>query len=143
MTRSALLTRGLLPSTVDAILHHMVQYHSPRLDDTFFALSDVTRRGVLEQLARADASITALAEKFSLTLTGMKKHVDVLERAGLVSTQKTGRVRTCTLGPRGLEQELAWLAAHRRRWAARFDALDDVLEDLTHQEKTHGRTRRQ
>ena len=117
----------------------MVQYSAARLDASFAALSDATRRGVLTELGRKDASITELADKFGMTLTGMKKHVAVLEQAGLVSTQKVGRVRTCTLGPRGLEQELAWLDAHRRRWASRFDALDDVLEDLKRQEKTHAR----
>src|SRR5262245_7655390 len=79
------------------ILNHMVQYIT-RLDTSFAALSDATRRGVLEQLGRADASITDLAEKFDMTLTGMKKHVGVLEQAGLVTTKKIGRVRTCQLG---------------------------------------------
>src|SRR3989475_5663026 len=76
-----------------------------RLDTSFAALSDATRRGVLEQLGRDDASITDLAEKFHMTLTGMKKHVGVLEQAGLVTTKKIGRVRTCHLGPRRLEEE--------------------------------------
>ena len=78
----------------------MVQYTRTRLDASFAALSDATRRGVLEQLGRADASITELAEKFHMTLTGMKKHVGVLEQAGLVTTEKVGRVRTCKLGLR-------------------------------------------
>src|SRR5258706_14284575 len=101
----------------------MVQYSRPRLDVSFAALSDATRRGVLEQLGRADASITALAERFHMTLTGMKKHVSVLERAGLVSTEKIGRVRTCKLGLRGLEEEAAWIETYRQLWAARFDEL--------------------
>jgi len=117
----------------------MVQYQQPALDLSFAALSDATRRGVLEQLGRADASITELAQKFRMTLTGMKKHVGVLEDAGLVATQKVGRVRTCTLGPRKLEQEAAWLESYRQLWAARFDDLDVVLEDLKHKEKSHGR----
>ena len=87
----------------------MVQYASGRLNASFAALSDVTRRGVLEKLARADASITDLAEKFRMTLTGMRKHVGVLEQAGLVTTQKVGRVRTCRVGPRRLEAETAWI----------------------------------
>src|SRR5712692_5988905 len=99
----------------------MVQYARTRLDASFAALSDATRRGVLEQLGRADASITDLAEKFHMTLTGMKKHVGVLEEAGLVSTEKVGRVRTCKLGPRRLEQEMAWIEGYRQMWAARFD----------------------
>jgi DNA-binding transcriptional ArsR family regulator len=117
----------------------MVQYIDSRLDASFAALSDATRRGVLAQLGRADASITDLAEKFHMTLTGMKKHIGVLEQAGLVATEKVGRVRTCTLGPRRLEEEAAWLEAHRQLWAARFDELDTVIEDLIHKEKVNGR----
>jgi DNA-binding transcriptional ArsR family regulator len=117
----------------------MVQYSSTRLDASFAALSDTTRRGVLEQLGRADASITDLADKFHMTLTGMKKHVVVLEQAGLVTTEKVGRVRTCKLGPRRLEDETAWLEMYRQLWAARFDDLDDVLEELTRKEKVDGR----
>ena len=113
----------------------MVQYTTPHLDTSFAALSDVTRRGVLEQLGRSDASITELADKFHMTLTGMKKHVGVLERAGLVTTQKVGRVRTCRLGRRRLEQEAAWIERYRQLWAARFDALDKVVEELKRKEK--------
>jgi DNA-binding transcriptional ArsR family regulator len=87
----------------------MVQYPRARLDASFAALSDANRRGVLEQLGRADASITDLAEKFHMTLTGMKKHVGVLEQVGLVTTEKVGRVRTCKLGLRRLEEEAAWI----------------------------------
>src|SRR5256714_10000300 len=99
----------------------MVQYTTTRLDTSFAALSDPTRRGVLEQLGRADASITDLAEKFHMTLTGMKKHVGVLEQAGLVTTKKIGRRRNCRLGPRRLEEETAWLQKERRRLG---DSLD-------------------
>ncbi|MBK7857924.1 MAG: helix-turn-helix transcriptional regulator [Archangiaceae bacterium] len=120
----------------------MVQHHNDRLDASFAALSDATRRGVLEQLGRGDASITDLAEKFHMTLTGMKKHVGVLEQAGLVATEKVGRVRTCKLGPRQLEHETAWLEAYRQKWAARFDALDDVVEELKQKEKHDGRKKR-
>ena len=112
----------------------MVQYLTVRLTSAFAALSDTTRRGVLEQLGRADASITDLAVKFDMTLTGMKKHVGVLEQAGLVTTQKVGRVRTCRLGPRRLEEETAWIERYRQLWAARFDRLDDVVEELKQQE---------
>lgn len=112
----------------------MVQY-STHLDASFAALSDVTRRGVLEQLGRGDASITELADRFHMTLTGMKKHVGVLEQAGLVTTQKVGRVRTCKLGARRLEQEMAWIEKYRQLWAARFDELDKVVEDLKQKEK--------
>jgi DNA-binding transcriptional ArsR family regulator len=113
----------------------MVQHTSAYLDASFAALSDATRRGVLEQLGRADASITELAEKFHMTLTGMKKHVGVLEQVGLVATEKVGRVRTCRLGPRRLAQETAWLEAYRQLWASRFDELDKVVEELKRKEK--------
>ncbi len=117
----------------------MVQYLQTGFDASFAALSDATRRGVLEQLGRADASITALAEKFDMTLTGMKKHVGVLEQAGLVTTQKVGRVRTCKLGPRRLAEEAAWIARYRELWNARFDELDKVVEELKRKEKLDGR----
>ena len=113
----------------------MVQCRPTHFDASFAALSDVTRRGVLEQLGRADASITELADKFKMTLTGMKKHVGVLEQAGLVTTQKVGRVRTCRLGLGRLEEEAAWIERYRQVWAARFDALDAVVEDLKRKEK--------
>jgi len=116
----------------------MVQYNTARLDASFAALSDATRRGVLEQLGRADASITDLADKFHMTLTGMKKHVGVLEQAGLVTTQKVGRVRTCRLGLRPLEEEAAWIEQRRQLWAARFDALDQVVDDMKQKEKADG-----
>ncbi|WP_372783700.1 ArsR/SmtB family transcription factor [Phenylobacterium sp.] len=113
----------------------MVQYATARLDASFAALSDATRRGVLEQLERRDASITDLAETFHMTLTGMKKHVGVLEQAGLVTTQKIGRVRTCRLGLGGLDAEAAWIERRRQIWDARFEALDKVVEDLKQKEK--------
>jgi DNA-binding transcriptional ArsR family regulator len=116
-------------------LNYMVQYMSPALDLSFAALSDATRRGVIDQLARADASITSLAEKFEMTLTGMKKHVQVLERAGLVATEKVGRVRTCRLGQRGLDIEAQWIEAHRKLFEARFDALDAVINDMKQEER--------
>jgi DNA-binding transcriptional ArsR family regulator len=120
----------------------MVQYQGAVLDASFAALSDATRRGVLEQLGRANASITELAEKFQMTLTGMKKHVGVLEQAGLVTTEKVGRVRTCRLGDRGLEKEAAWIEKHRQLWAARFNELDKLVEELKEKEKAHGRKKR-
>ena len=112
----------------------MVQYANPSLDLSFAALSDATRRGVLQQLGRTDASITSLAEKFEMTLTGMKKHVQVLERAGLVTTEKVGRVRKCRLGQRGLEVEAEWIEAHRKLFEARFDALDEVINEMKQEE---------
>ena len=113
----------------------MVQYSPLGLDTAFAALSDATRRGVLEQLAGSDASITDLAEKFHMTLTGMKKHVGVLEQAGLVATEKVGRVRTCRLGPRWPAEEAAWMETYRQIWTARFDALDQVVAELKQQEE--------
>lgn len=108
----------------------MVQRFAPNLDRTFAALSDPSRRGVLERLGRSDATVTELATAFGMTLTGMKKHIGVLEGAGLVTTEKRGRTRTCRLGPARLEAEAAWLAAYRATWVARFDALDAVLAEL-------------
>jgi DNA-binding transcriptional ArsR family regulator len=117
----------------------MVQYAHARLDASFAALSDPTRRGVLERLGRSDASITDLAARFRMTLTGMKKHVGVLEQAGLVTTEKVGRVRTCRLGSRRFEEETAWLERYRQLWASRFDELDKVVEELKRKEKIHAR----
>jgi len=112
----------------------MVQYVSSPLDRSFAALSDATRRGIIDQLGRADASISSLADKFQMTLTGMKKHVQVLQLAGLVVTQKVGRVRTCKLGERGLEAEAAWIEAHRKLFEARFDALDALISEMKQEE---------
>ena len=130
-------------AAVGYILNQMVQYANPHLDASFAALSDATRRGVVEQLARGDASITDLAEKFHMTLTGMKKHVGVLEQVGLVATQKVGRVRICKLGPRRLEDETAWMESYRQLWDARFDALERVVEELKRKEKSDGRKNRE
>src|SRR5688500_2364883 len=116
----------------------MVQYAKVRLDASLAALADSTRRGVLEQLGREDASITALADRFHMTLTGMKKHVTVLEQAGLVVTEKVGRVRTCRIGARRLEEVAAWIKRYRQLWAARFDELNGVIEELRRKEKPDG-----
>lgn len=120
----------------------MVHQSATRLDSSFAALSDATRRGVLDELGRADASITALAGKFEMTLTGMKKHIAVLERAGLVLTEKAGRVRTCKLGLRTLDEEMAWIEKYRQLWKARFDELDKVVEELKQREKSNARGKR-
>jgi DNA-binding transcriptional ArsR family regulator len=105
----------------------MVQY-TPRVDKAFSAISDPTRRGILMRLGRGDASITDLAGKFGMTLTGMKKHVSVLEDAGLVTTQKIGRVRTARLGPRRLDDESAWIESYQRMLEERPNRLEDFLE---------------
>jgi DNA-binding transcriptional ArsR family regulator len=117
----------------------MVQYTTATLDSAFAALSDATRRGILERLGRADASITELAQTFDMTLTGLKKHVTVLEEAGLVTTQKVGRVRTCRLGARRLADEAAWIEKYRQLWEARFDELDKVVEELKQGERSDER----
>ncbi len=118
----------------------MVQFPQPSLDLSFAALSDATRRGVIDELGRGDASITTLAATFEMTLTGMQKHVQVLERAGLVVTQKVGRVRTCTLGKRGLDAEAAWIEVHRKLFEDRFQALDAILAEMK-EEKRDGSAR--
>jgi DNA-binding transcriptional ArsR family regulator len=120
----------------------MVQYQHAPLNDSFAALADPIRRGILERLGQADASITELAGKFDMTLTGMKKHIGVLEQTGLVTTEKAGRVRTCKLGPRRLEEEAAWIENYRRLWQARFDELDEIVEELKRTETVHGRKKR-
>ena len=115
------------PEGASHILNHMVQYSSD-LDAVFTAVADSTRRGILERLGRRDASITELAEAFDMTLTGMKKHVRVLEDAGLVRTEKVGRVRTCRLGPRRLADEAAWIGKYHAMLDARLDSLGEFLE---------------
>ncbi|TAM99061.1 MAG: ArsR family transcriptional regulator [Rhodanobacteraceae bacterium] len=120
----------------------MVQCFPTHFNASFAALADATRRGVLDQLARGDASITDLADKFDMTLTGMKKHVSVLESADLVTTEKVGRVRTCRIGPCRFEEEMEWIARYRQVWDARFEALDGVINELKRQEKTRGRKQR-
>ncbi|MCO5978687.1 ArsR/SmtB family transcription factor [Ideonella oryzae] len=112
------------------------------LNASFAALSDATRRGVLEQLGRGNASISELADRFHMTLTGMKKHVGVLEQAGLVTTEKVGRVRTCRLGLRRLEEEAKWIEQYRQLWDARFDGLDHVVQALKRKETDDDRSTR-
>ena len=121
----------------------MVHYAQARLDASFAALSDPTRRGVLEQLGHSNASITDLAGRFHMTLTGMKKHVGVLEQAGLVTTKKVGRVRTCRLGSRRLEEETAWIERYRQLWASRFDELDKLVEELKGKERINARKKQE
>ena len=128
-------SHAMLHFMFDAVtLSHMVQCYGASLDRTFAALADTTRRAVLDQLKHADASITDLANGFGMTLTGMKKHIAVLERAALVATEKVGRVRMCRLGPHGLAQEAAWIEQYRQLWEARFADLDSVVDDLIRRE---------
>ena len=110
------------------ILNHMVQYTRTALIDPFDAVSDPTRRGILERLGRKDASITELADAFDMTLTGMRKHIRILEQAGLVDTTKVGRVRTCRLGTRRLDDMATWIEKYQRLVEARLDRLGEFLE---------------
>ena len=121
----------------------MVQRQQDHLNAAFAALADPTRRGVLEQLGRSEASITELADQFHMTLTGMKKHVSVLEGVGLVITEKVGRVRTCRIGMTRLEEVVGWIERYPQLWDARFDALDVVVEELQRREKTDERRNEQ
>src|SRR5256885_14063465 len=104
----------------------MVQYQ--QLDRTFAALADPTRRGILERLGRGSATVTELAEPFGISLTGMKKHVRVLEDAELVTTEKVGRARQCSLGPRRLDDVQHWVDGYRRMLDERPDRLRQMLE---------------
>ena len=105
----------------------MVQY-SPRLDSTFSALSDPTRRAILERLGRGSATISELAEPTGMSLTGLKKHVRILEEAELVTTEKRGRTRHCRLGPRQLDEASQWIESYRRGWEERFVRLEELIE---------------
>ena len=124
---------ALADGSAGAILNHMV-HNSDRLDSAFSALSDRTRRGVLERLGRGNASITTLAAAFEMTLTGMRKHVRILEEAGLVETSKVGRVRECSLGARTLSKEASWIAKYRQSVEERFDHLEAFLEQTKESE---------
>ena len=123
------------------ILNYMVQYYTARLDSSFAALADGTRRGVLEQCGHAECSITDLAEMFDMTLTGMRKHVGVLEQAGLVITEKVGRVRCCRIGARRLDEVATWIGTYHKLWDTRFRELDKVVEELKQKELQDGRTK--
>jgi DNA-binding transcriptional ArsR family regulator len=104
----------------------MVQY--PQLDRTFAALGDPTRLAILERLGRGSATITELADPFGMTLTGLKKHVRVLEDAQLVTTEKVGRERRCSLGPRRLEDVEHWIDMYRQMLDERLDRFGELLE---------------
>jgi DNA-binding transcriptional ArsR family regulator len=114
----------------------MVQY--PQIDRTLAALADPTRRGILERLGRGNASISELAEPFGISLTGIKKHVQVLEDAELVTTEKVGRVRQCSLGPRRLDDVQAWIETYRRMLDERLDRFGDLLERTHHHHHHQG-----
>ena len=133
----------MTPAAEFATLNHMVQCAEEVLDASFAALADGTRRGVLEQLGHGEASITDLAERFEMTLTGMRKHVGVLEDAGLVTTVKVGRVRRCRIGAGRLDEVSAWIQTYRRLWDERFDQLDKIVDELQKKENVDGRASEQ
>jgi DNA-binding transcriptional ArsR family regulator len=110
------------------IVNHMVQYQA-QLDRTFAALADPTRRSILERLGRGSATITELAQPFGMSLTGMKKHVRVLEDARLLNTEKVGRARRCELEPRRLEEAERWIDSYRLMLEGRLDRLGELLEE--------------
>ena len=126
------------------MVNHMVQraHRQVDLDAAFAALADPTRRGVLEHLGRSEASVTELADRFDMTLTGIKKHIAVLEAAGLVTTEKVGRVRRCRVGVERLEDVAAWVQQYQQLWDARFRALDNVVAGLRHRENNGGQDRK-
>jgi DNA-binding transcriptional ArsR family regulator len=107
---------------------HRPVHYSATLDRTFFALSDATRRGILERLGRGPATIGELAEPFGLTLNGIKKHVGILEEVDLVVTTKVGRARECRLGPAQLEDATSWIDDYRRTWQRRLDRFGSYVE---------------
>jgi DNA-binding transcriptional ArsR family regulator len=107
---------------------HRPVHYSATLDRTFFALSDATRRGILERLGRGPATIGELAGPFGLTLNGIKKHVGILEEVDLVVTTKVGRARQCQLGPAQLEDATSWIDDYRRTWQRRLDRFGSYVE---------------
>ena len=109
------------------------------LDRMFQALADPGRRSIVDRLTRGPASVSELAAPMAMSLAAVAQHLRVLEASGLVSTEKVGRVRICRLGHGGLDEEWAWLERYRRVWAARFDALEKVVEELKRKEKPDGR----
>jgi DNA-binding transcriptional ArsR family regulator len=111
----------------------MVQYQV--LDQTFSALSDPTRRKILDRLGRGPASISELAEPFGMSLTGLKKHVQILEEARLVTTEKIGRTRQCRLGPEKLEEAVHWIEIYREHWERRLDGLEAYFEQKRGQQR--------
>jgi DNA-binding transcriptional ArsR family regulator len=116
----------------------MVQY-SPPLDASFAALADPTRRAIVDRLGRGDAAISALAEGFEMSLTGVMKHVSVLEAAGLVTSEKLGRVRTCRLDPDGFADAERWISKRRAMWEGRLDRLGAFLDAHRNTPTTKGR----
>jgi DNA-binding transcriptional ArsR family regulator len=98
------------------------------LDRRIAALADPTRRAVLERLGRGSATISELAAPAGMSLTGLKKHVGILEEAGLVTTEKQGRARHCYLGPGRLDDVSEWIESYRRSWDDRFDRLEEIIE---------------
>lgn len=109
--------------------------HSARIDQVFQALGDPIRRDLIDRLSRGPASVSELAAPYSLTLAAVVQHVQVLERSGLIKSEKVGRVRTCTLDSRGLDEAARWLTQRRDQWRRRLDRLGDFL-DAEEEEET-------
>ena len=105
------------------------------LDRMFEALADPTRRAVVERLSRGPASVSELAAPLPMSLPAVVQHLDVLQKGGIVSSEKVGRVRTCRLEPAPMREVETWIAEHRKAWEGRLDRLGDVLEE------TYGRNR--
>lgn len=122
--------------------HGEAMVHSVSADDVFYALSHATRRSVLEQLSRGPATVSELAAPFDIALPSFVQHLSVLERSRLVKSKKRGRVRTYQIVPDRFRVAEDWLSKRRRMWAARFDALDQVVEELKAKERTDGRQHR-
>ena len=110
---------------------HQLVHSNGTLDRTFFALSDGTRRGILERLGHGPAIISELAEPFGLTLNGVKKHIGILEEVDLVSSRKVGRARECRLGPAQLREAAEWMDDYRRAWQSRLDRFGGYVEART------------
>ena len=108
----------------------MVKYQSGQLDATFGALADPTRRGILEQLVGGESSVTNLAEPFNISLPAISKHLRVLERAGLLSQEKDGRVRRCRLDAGPMKEASDWISRYQRFWEQQLDSLASYLDQL-------------
>ena len=107
----------------------MVKYSGAVLDRTFSAVSDPTRREILDRLARGPASISELAQPIGISLPGLMKHIKILEEADLVTTKKNGRTRECTLGTARLDEAAKWIEGYRERWEKRLDRLETYIAD--------------
>lgn len=116
-------------SGVAFILKSMPKYQSPPVDRVFYALGDPTRRALVERLSEGPASVSQLAEPLDISLAAVVQHVAVLEKSGVIRTEKIGRVRTCTIVPGGLSVIEQWIADRRSLWERRFDRLGTIFDE--------------